>query len=71
MSKPSQKATRGPNATKPNVPQELETEVNRPIGNGGGKHRGDRRDMSKTYTNNTRHASAGSTPRPDVKTRHR
>jgi hypothetical protein len=33
--------------------------------------RGDRRDMSKTYTNNAKHASRGNTPRKDVSTRAR
>jgi hypothetical protein len=35
------------------------------------KHRGDRRDMSKTYTNNRRHAAHANNPRPDVSTRKR
>lgn len=47
------------------------TEASRPIGNGGGKNRGDRRDTSRTYTNNAKHASRGNNPRPDVKTRAR
>ena len=37
----------------------------------GGKNRGDRRDMSPTYTTNTKHAARGNTPRRDVKTRAR
>lgn len=57
--------------TKPNVPEEQFTETNRPVSAGAGKHRGDRRDMSKTYTGNTRHAARGNTPRKDVKTRAR
>jgi hypothetical protein len=47
------------------------TGVNRPVGNGGGKNRGDRRDMSPTYTGSTRHAARGNTPRVDVSTRKR
>jgi hypothetical protein len=37
----------------------------------GGKNRGDRRDMSPTYTTTTKHAARGNTPRRDVKTRAR
>ena len=51
--------------------REWRTEINRPTGSRGGKARGDRRDTSKTYTNNLRHRSRGSNPRPDVKTRKR
>ena len=40
-------------------------------GKRGGKNRGNRRDTSPTYTNNTKHASRGNTPRRDVKTRAR
>ncbi|HZL38122.1 MAG TPA: hypothetical protein VFC78_22595 [Tepidisphaeraceae bacterium] len=65
-----QKGNMGPNAAKPNVPEELKTEANRPV-NAGTKHRGDRRDMSKTYTGNVKHASRGNTARIDVKTRKR
>jgi len=43
--------------------------VNRPVDAGG--HRGDRRDMSPTYTGNAKHAARGNTPRKDVKTRKR
>ena len=53
------------------VKLEKRTEATRPIGNGGGKNRGDRRDMSKTYTGSARHAARGNTPRRDVKTRKR
>ena len=45
-----------PNAfrpSKPNFPEELRTEQNRPVGPGPA-HRGDRRDMNKAYTNNRR-----------------
>lgn len=37
----------------------------------GGKNRGDRRDMSPTYTTTRKHSSRGNTPRRDVKTRAR
>ncbi len=47
------------------------TEADRPQTPGGGKTRGDRRDMSRTYTNNERHAARGSNPRKDVQTRKR
>jgi hypothetical protein len=47
------------------------TDTNRPIGSAGGKARGDRRDTSRTYTNNERHPARGNNPRPDVKTRKR
>ncbi len=57
--------------TTPNVPQVMRTEANRPVKAGGGKHRGDRRDMSRTYTGNERHASRGNNPRRDVSTRAR
>jgi hypothetical protein len=59
----------GPNPKKPNVPEEMRAEANRPVTAGGGKHRGDRRDMSKTYSGNQKHAARGNTPRADVKTR--
>lgn len=36
------------------VKLEKRTETNRPVKAGGGKNRGDRRDMSKPYTNNTK-----------------
>ena len=57
-------------ATKPNVPEVLRAETSRPQ-SAGVKHRGDRRDTSKTYTGNTRHSVRGSNPRVDVKTRAR
>lgn len=61
-----------PSPTKPNVPQEMEREATRPVTAGGGaKHRGDRRDTSRLYTTNRKHASRGNNPRPDVKTRKR
>jgi hypothetical protein len=55
----------------PRTPDEGTMNTTRPISSGGGKHRGDRRDMSKTYTGNSRHASRGANQRPDVKTRKR
>jgi hypothetical protein len=58
-------------ANKAAVQLEKRTESARPIGSGGGKNRGDRRDMSKTYSGTTRHAARGNTPRVDVKTRKR
>jgi hypothetical protein len=59
-----------PGSTKPNVPEVLRAEVNRAV-SAGVKHRGDRRDTSKMYTGNQRHAARGNTPRADVKTRAR
>jgi hypothetical protein len=64
------KGLEGPRASKPNVPEMLRAEVNRAV-TAGVKHRGDRRDMSKAYTNNSRHPSRGNNPRPDVSTRAR
>lgn len=68
--------TTAPDASTPdpregNVTRERITEVNRPIGNGGGKLRGDRRDTNKTYTGNRKHAARGNNPRTDVSTRKR
>lgn len=60
----------GPRNTKPNVPEVLRAEANRPV-SAGVKHRGDRRDTNKTYTGNARHAARGNTPRRDVSTRAR
>lgn len=58
--------------TKPNVPQEMKTEANRAgPGKHGNKQRGDRRDMSPTYTGTAKHAARGNNPRKDVKTRAR
>ena len=47
------------------------TQVNQSVTAGAGKHRGDQRDRSPTYTNNERHAARGNTPRKDVSTRAR
>lgn len=58
-------------STRPDVPQVEKTEASRPVSAGAGRHRGDRRDMSKTYAGNARHASRGNNPRKDVKTRSR
>lgn len=58
--------------SKPNVAQVMRREASRPItAGGGGKHRGDRRDTSRTYTTTRKHAARGNSPRPDVKTRKR
>ena len=65
-------ATDTPSPTRPNVPQTMRAEANRAgPGKHGNKHRGDRRDMSKLYTNNAKHPARGNNPRPDVKTRAR
>jgi hypothetical protein len=62
----------GQSPTKPNVPQEMRAEANRAgPGKHGNKHRGDRRDMSPTYTGNAKHAARGNNPRKDVSTRAR
>ena len=57
--------------TAPNFPITTRVEANRPVSAGAGKHRGDRRDMSKTYTGSERHAARGNNARADVKTRKR
>jgi len=59
------------NPAGPRLPVEEQNDTTRPISSGAGKHRGDRRDMSKTYSGTSRHASRGSNRRPDVKTRKR
>ena len=47
----------GASPTRPNVPQEMRADANRAgPGKHGNKHRGDRRDMSPTYTGNAKHA---------------
>lgn len=60
----------GPSPSKPNVPEEMRAEANRPV-TAGVKHRGDRRDTNKAYTGNTKHSARGKTPRVDVSTRKR
>lgn len=60
----------GPSRTHPNPPIIVETTANRPASSGA-KHRGDRRDMSPTYTTTRKHAARGSNPRKDVSTRAR
>ena len=55
--------------TKPRSQQERRAETTRPVSAGTGRHRGDRRDMNKTYTGNTRHSARGNTPRANVATR--
>ena len=57
------------NATGRRTRSEQKTSVNRPVS--AGDHRGDRRDMSPTYTGNAKHKARGNTPRKDVKTRKR
>jgi hypothetical protein len=62
------------NSARGRVKLEKMVDVTRPVGKPGtrgGANRGDRRDMSKTYTGSARHASRGNTPRVDVKTRKR
>lgn len=66
----AQTQTDEPRITRPNVSEEARAATTRPIGPGPG-HRGDRRDTSRLYTNNTKHAARGSAPRADVKTRKR
>ena len=62
----------GASPTRPNVPQEMRADANRAgPGKHGNKHRGDRRDMSPTYTGNAKHAARGNNPRKDVSTRAR
>ncbi|HEV2295841.1 MAG TPA: hypothetical protein VGR35_18485 [Tepidisphaeraceae bacterium] len=61
-----------PDPREGNVTQERLTEASRSMGKGGGgKRRGDRRDMSQTYTTTRKHAARGNNPRADVKTRKR
>jgi len=60
----------GPRSTRPNPPITVEAEANRPVSSGG-KHRGDRRDMSPTYTTTRKHSARGNTGRKDVSTRAR
>jgi len=57
-------------ASRPNTKNQQLNDVNRGQSpGGGGKHRGDRRDMHKTYTGNEKHAARGNTPRKNVATR--
>ncbi|HSI33937.1 MAG: hypothetical protein ACAI43_09820 [Phycisphaerae bacterium] len=57
-------------ASKPNTKTQQFQDVSRgQTPGGGGKHRGDRRDMHPTYTGNERHAARGNTPRKNVATR--
>jgi len=67
---PAGQAQKGPRRTKPNTPDSLRADTNRPV-SAGTRHRGDRRDTSKTYTGNARHPARGNNPRIDVKTRKR
>ena len=63
----------GPSPTHPMNEERALAEVNRGVTAAGNmnKHRGDRRDMSKTYTNNRKHSAHASSPRKDVSTRSR
>jgi len=66
----SAKANPSRSKTRPQVEQVRMADVNRGQSpGGGGKHRGDRRDMNKAYTGNARHAARGNTPRKNVSTR--
>ena len=59
-----------PDMTNPKVKQARMAEVNRgQTPGGGGLHRGDRRDMNKTYTGNVKHSARGRTGRANVATR--
>jgi hypothetical protein len=58
-------------STDPGIDRRLKVEATRPIEAGGTKHRGDRRDMSKTYTGTQKHKTRGNNAKPDVKTRQR
>jgi len=54
-------------APETDYPEELvRAETNRPVLAGVGRHRGDRRDTNRYYTNNTKHSARGNTPRRDV-----
>jgi hypothetical protein len=56
--------------THPKLRQVQMVDVNRGQSPGGGnKHRGDRRDMHKTYTGNAKHSARGRTGRANVATR--
>jgi hypothetical protein len=57
----------GPKKSHRYTPNERKTQQNRGMDSG----RGDRRDMSKTYSGTAKHAARGNTPRKDVKTRAR
>ena len=59
----------GTRKSQPNTPQGRRTQATRPQGAGGGKLRGDRRDMHPTYTGNAKHSARGKTGRPNVATR--
>lgn len=70
---PPKSRAESPSLTHPNVQEDKLTQVNRAVTAKGNmnKHRGDRRDMSKTYSGNQSHAARGNTPRRDVDTRAR
>jgi hypothetical protein len=56
-------------STKRETVNEQTNGVNRSVS--AGDHRGDRRDMSPTYTGNKKHSARGNTTRKDVSTRKR
>ena len=59
-----------PDKTNPKVEQVRMAATNRGQSpGGGGIHRGDRRDMNKTYTGNAKHSARGRTGRANVATR--
>lgn len=62
---------KGKLSSRPNVPTTARAEATRPVAAGAGKHRGDRRDTSRLYTGNAKHAARGNSPRADVSTRKR
>ena len=62
---------RVPTPTKPMIGQVERAESNRPVSAGNAHHRGDRRDMSPTYTGSENHSARGNTQRKDVSTRKR
>jgi hypothetical protein len=66
---PGDKAT--PKPSRPHIEQIERAESSRPVGPGAGRHRGDRRDTSPTYTGNRKHSARGASGRPDVSTRAR
>ncbi len=65
--------TGGPSPTHPMNEEVAMTQVNRGVTANGNmnKHRGDRRDMSKTYTTTQKHSAHASSTRKDVSTRAR
>jgi hypothetical protein len=62
-----------PTTVSPASSRQAKTQSNRgvTVDNDKNKHRGDRRDMSKHYTGNEKHAARGNNARKDVSTRAR